>query len=216
MLSRLLDLIFPRRCVLCHRFLKRKDSDICPVCRIHVDEHPKGKEKLQFLDSWTAVWYYEGDVRQSLLRFKFERTCHYAETYGRVLAAKLLTEYPEGFDILTWVPISSARKRERGYDQTKLLVKAVSRHMELPYTRTLKKIKHNLPQSSLQDVAHRRANVLGAYECCCPELVRDKRILILDDILTTGATVGECARVLLSAGAKQVHCGVVAAKPRKK
>ena len=128
---------------------------------------------------------------------------------------RLQQKYPEGFDVLTWVPISAARKRSRGYDQGQLLAEAVSVHMQIPYIQTLKKIKHNSPQSTMGDVSHRRANVAGAYECLCPETVQGKRILLLDDILTTGATAGECARVLLSAGAKQVHCGVVAAKRRK-
>ena len=215
MLGWILDKLFPPRSVLCRKFLKKKDTDICPRCRTQVEEHPKGKEKLQFLDSWTSVWYYEDDVRESLLRFKFSGARHYASTYGRLLATKVLMEYPQGFDVLTWVPISAARKRSRGYDQGQLLAEAVSVHMQIPYIQTLKKIKHNSPQSTMGDVSHRRANVAGAYECLCPETVQGKRILLLDDILTTGATAGECARVLLSAGAKQVHCGVVAAKRRK-
>ena len=216
MLSWLLDKLFPPRCVLCRKFLTKQDTDLCRHCSRELTEHPKGKEKLQFLDSWTSVWYYEGDVRGSLLRFKFGGARQYANTYGRLLATKLLLEYPQGFDVLTWVPISAARKRRRGYDQVELLAKAVSYHMELAYIPTLRKIRNNRQQSTLTEVSHRRANVAGVYECLCPETVRDKRILLLDDILTTGATAGECARVLLSAGAKQVHCGVIAAKRRKK
>ena len=76
---------------------------------------------------------------------------------------------------------------------------------------TLRKIRHNRPQSGIDDQAKRRANVLGAYSAVCPQEVQGKRILLLDDIITTGATAGECARVLLTAGAKEVHCGFIAA-----
>ena len=74
----------------------------------------------------------------------------------------------------------------------------------------MKKIRHNRPQSGIVGDAQRRANVLGAYRVENPELLRGKRIILLDDIITTGATAGECARVLLTAGAKEVHCGAVA------
>ena len=77
---------------------------------------------------------------------------------------------------------------------------------------TLKKIRHNRRQSGIRSEAQRRANVLGAYRVLSPEGVRGKRILLLDDVLTTGATSGECARMLLTAGAKEVHCAVIAAR----
>ena len=77
--------------------------------------------------------------------------------------------------------------------------------------RTLRKIRHNPPQSGITGQAERRANVLGVYEAVGPESFKDKRVLLLDDIITTGATAGECARVLLTAGAKEVHCAAIAA-----
>ena len=75
----------------------------------------------------------------------------------------------------------------------------------------LKKVRHNRPQSGIHGAAQRRANVLGAYRELDREAIAGKKILLLDDILTTGATAGECARVLKTAGAKEVHCAAVAA-----
>ena len=77
--------------------------------------------------------------------------------------------------------------------------------------RTLRKIRHNHPQAQISGIAERRANVLGVYRAVKDVDLRDKRVLLLDDVITTGATAGECARVLLTAGAKEVHCGCVAA-----
>ena len=74
----------------------------------------------------------------------------------------------------------------------------------------LKKIRNNPPQSGITGLAKRRANVLGIYRAENLEMFQGKRILLLDDILTTGATAGECARVLLTAGAREVHCATVA------
>ncbi len=211
----MMQLLFPSRCVLCRRLLEKNETDLCRNCRVDAPEYPDSKRKLQFLDSFAAVWYYESSVRRSLLRFKFYGARNYATSYGRVLAMKLYREYPEGFDVLTWVPVSRLRRFRRGYDQVELLAHAVGRELDLAPVSTLQKIRHNRQQSRIRDAAKRRANVLGAYRVVCPEQIRGKRILLLDDILTTGATVGECARMLRTNGAKEVHCAAVAAARKR-
>ena len=206
-----LDLLFPRKCILCGKLLEKGELDLCRECRADSPDYPNRKEKIQFLDSFTAVWYYEDAVRRSLLRYKFYNVRCYADSYGRLLAMKLLETHPEGFDCLTWVPVSPLRKITRGYDQVQLLAKYVGRELGMTPVPLLKKVRHNRPQSRLADAAMRRANVLGAYREKNRELIAGKRILLLDDILTTGSTAGECARVLLTCGAKEVHCAAVAA-----
>ena len=207
----LMELLFPSKCVLCRQLLKTGETDLCGSCRADAPEYPNRKIKLQFLDSFAAVWYYEGNVRASLLRYKFHNARSYSASYGRILAMKLLREYPDGFDVLTWVPVSRLRKLRRGYDQVELLAKAVGKELGMPPVPTLKKIRNNRPQSRLKGAEARRANVLGAYRILENTDVKGKRVALLDDILTTGATAGECARVLLSAGAKEVHCAAMAA-----
>ncbi len=212
----LMEKLFPPKCVLCRRILEKEETDLCHSCREDAPEFPKGKLKLQFLDSWTAVWYYEGNARSSLLRYKFHNARSYAGAYGRLLAMKLLKEYPEGFDLITWVPVSRMRRFSRGYDQVELLARAVGQELDQQPVPLLKKIRNNRKQSNITGYSKRRANVLGVYRCLDETDVRDKRILLLDDILTTGATAGECARVLLTAGAAQVHCAVMAAARKNK
>ena len=207
----LMELLFPPKCVLCRKLLKNGELDLCGACRVDGPEYPNRKIKLPFLDSFAAVWYYEGNVRSSLLRYKFHNARVYSVSYGRILAMKLLREYPEGFDLLTWVPVSRLRRLRRGYDQVELLAKAVGTELGLSPVPTLKKIRNNRPQSRMKDPAARKANVLGAYRLTDSAEVRGKRVLLLDDILTTGATAGECARMLRMAGAKEVHCAAVAA-----
>lgn len=209
------ELLFPPKCILCGRVLEKEETDLCRDCRVNGPEFPKGKLNLQFLDSYAAIWYYEGSVRRSLHRYKFYHARHLAEGYGRLLAMKILREYPEPFDCLTWVPISPWRKLIRGYDQDELLAQAVGRELGMTPVSLLKKIRNNPPQSGITGYAKRRANVLGVYRAENQEIIQGKRILLLDDILTTGATAGECARVLLTAGAGEVHCAVVAAARKK-
>ena len=204
-------MLFPPKCALCQKLLKDQETDLCHSCRVDTPEYPFGKRKLQFLDSFVAVWYYEECVRHALLRYKFYGARNLARPFGRFLAMRLLREYPEGFDVLTWIPISSARKLRRGYDQCQLLADAVGQELGMTPVHTLKKIRNNRQQSRIQGEAQRRANVLGVYAAVNPEAVRGKRVLILDDIVTTGATAAEAARILLTAGAAEVHCAAVAA-----
>lgn len=204
-------LLFPPKCVLCGKLLEKEESDLCRQCRVEAPAYPNHKSAPQFLDSFAAVWYYEGNVRKSLLRYKFHNARSFAPAYGRFLAMKLLQTHPEGFDVLTWVPVSRRRKFRRGYDQVELIARAVGTELGMSPVRLLKKIRHNRPQSGISDAAQRRANVLGVYQVVPGQDIAGKRILLLDDILTTGATAGEAARVLLTAGAKEVHCAAVAA-----
>ena len=100
------------------------------------------------------------------------------------------------------------------YDQVELLAKAVGTELGMEPQKLLKKVRNNPPQSGITGEAERRANVLGAYRIKDGATVKGKRILLLDDIITTGATAGEAARVLLTAGAEQVYCGAVAVARR--
>ena len=211
MLAYLWGLLFPPKCVLCGSVLKDGEQDLCKVCRVEAPLFPNRKRKLQFLDSFAAVWYYEKNIRRSLLRFKFYGKRSYAKSYGRLLAMELLNEHPDGFDILTWVPISPLRKLRRGYDQVELIAKAVGTELGVEPVPLLKKILSNPPQARITGEARRRANVLGVYALREDAAVHGKKIVLLDDILTTGATMGEAARVLLTAGAKEIHGAAVAA-----
>lgn len=219
LLDALGELLYPPKCALCRRLLRPGEVDLCRSCRENAPEYPwgaknlppKGKLNLHFLDSFTAIWYYEGNVRRSLLRFKFYRAPHLGTGYGRLLAAKVGQELPEGADYITWVPISSLRRFRRGYDQGELLARALARELAIPPARLLKKVRHNPPQSGLSSPEERRANVLGAYVPAGSRSIEGKRILLVDDIFTTGATCEECARVLRAMGAGEIHCAAVAA-----
>ena len=96
------ELLFPRKCVLCQKLLNRNETDLCHKCRVESPEFPEKGVRLSFLDSWTSVWYYEGYIRDSILRYKFCRARHYAPVYGRMLAMKIRREYPDGFIVIIY------------------------------------------------------------------------------------------------------------------
>lgn len=214
--DRILDIFFPAKCLLCQRVLSRDETDLCHNCRKDTEEYPKPKHKISFVAGWTAMWYYNGNVRHSLLLYKFYNRRSYGAVYGRLLAMMLSSKRLCDYDILTWVPVSRRRRWLRGYDQVELIARSAGQELNTPAIAVLKKIKHTKPQSRLPGYAQRKANVMGVFSVPDPALIAGKRILLLDDIITTGATVSECARVLLTAGAKEVSCAAVAALNKDK
>jgi len=214
--DRFFDIFYPAKCPLCQKVLRRDESDLCHTCRRDTDDFPKPKQKISFVAGWTAMWYYNGKVRHSMLLYKFYGRRSYGEVYGRLLAMKLLNNPLCNYDLLTWVPVSRQRRWLRGYDQAELIARSAGQELNMPVTALLKKIKHTKPQSRIQDYSRRKANVLGVFTAIDPKKIEGKRILLLDDIITTGATISECARILLTAGAKEVHCAAVAAQNKDK
>ena len=189
--------------------MEEKTEDICPQCRIEAMVFSHQTWRITHVKQWCTLWLYRGNVRDALIRFKFMRRPGYGSVFGRELAEKLKKEN-YSVDVITWVPTGFLRKRKRTYDQVELIARAAAKELGVAVTPTLRKIRHNRPQSTMKDAAARRANVLGVYRVTDPAAVAGKRILILDDILTTGATLSECARTLLTAGAKEVNCATVA------
>lgn len=206
----LLDLLYPPKCVLCRRLLQSDETDLCGKCRTSLPDVEAPFKRGRFFRQCHSVWYYEDNVAQSLRRFKFADMPYYSAAYGKLLAMRLLRDRVE-FDVLTWVPVSAGRKRKRGYDQTYLLAKETARQLNVPCVRTLKKAVDKPPQSSLPNAASRQANVKNAYCAVRQERFVGKRVLLIDDIITTGATLSESSSVLLTAGAASVECATLAA-----
>lgn len=211
----MLDLIYPPRCVFCHDFVANGKILVCDSCR---DSLPRtvdcGRRKAPFVSSAIAPFYYEKDVRESLHRYKFSGCTGYAKGYAPYVAELIRQEYADQFDVLSWVPISRKRLKARGYDQSLLLAKAVGKLLGVRPIRTLKKIRDTAPQSLTGSAEKRKSNIAGAYTACSPERFAGKRVLLLDDIITTGSTISECARTLGVAGSDRVICAAIACSRR--
>lgn len=211
LIDRLLDLLYPPRCVFCHRLLQTGDDPVCRFCRERLPLTGDRSERRspKYVDQCISPLYYEGTVRDSLHRFKFSQRTGYAEVYAGFML-KCIDENAFFCDIISWAPVSRKRRRSRGYDQSELLAKAVAAKLGLPCLRTLEKVRHNAPQSRTKNAAERAKNVKGAYRCCDPDAVRDRKILLIDDIVTSGSTLSECAKMLKNAGASRVTALTVA------
>ncbi len=210
--SAFLDVLFPPRCVYCRKVLKSGAELVCDHCRSTLPFTESGGGKTgDFFSDCAAPLYYEGAVRDSLLRFKFKGASGYSKTYARLLADCICERYAGRYDLISWVPLSSGRLRERGYDQSMLLAMDTALTLGDVAVCTLEKVVDAAKQSTVGSAEKRRANISGAYRASDAELIAGKRILLIDDIVTTGATLSECARTLLDAGAAEVLCAAVAA-----
>ena len=210
-ISSLLDLLFPPKCVFCGKVLSRGDEDWCGKCTETLPYALDGGfQEGEYFDFCISPLYYKGVVRKSILRFKFGGAAAYADAYGKLLA-DCIREHPGiNYDIISWVPLSGKRERSRGYDQAMLLALATALELNDVAAETLKKPKDVQAQSELSGRVERSANISGAYIAPDPELIAGKCILLIDDIVTTGSTLSECAKVLLSAGASRVVCAALA------
>ena len=212
--ARLLNLLFPPRCVLCRTFLDGGEALLCPACAAR---YAPGTRALRpsggsFFGGCVAVLPY-GAAREAIRRYKFGGKSGLSRPFGLWLADAVRVGYPAlPFDVVTWAPVSRKRLRQRGYDQARLLAERLAAELGLSCVQLLEKTADTPAQSGLRDPARRRANVAGVYRAKPGAAVAGRRILLVDDVFTTGSTLSECARTLLMAGAERVDCAALAAK----
>lgn len=206
-----LNLLFPAKCPFCGHVTP--GPGICDSCQRMLPWIEEGSQVQTLPGEVPCVspLWYEGTVRQGLLRFKFGGASGAAETLGGLIAQCAAERFSGEFDIVTWVPVSARRLRRRGFDQAELLARAACRLWNNRTEALLRKTMDNPAQSGLAGGAsERRANVLGVYEPVDSMRIIGRRVLLVDDIVTTGATLCECARTLREAGAAAVLCATVA------
>ena len=215
--SALLDLLFPPRCPFCRRLLTERHALLCPDCQRTLPwlEGDSARRTGEFFGVCVSPLAYRGPVREAVHRYKFSGSRSYARPFGQLMAQCVRDQLDGRFDCVTWAPLSARRLRQRGYDQAMLLASAAALALDDVAAETLCKVRDTEAQSGLgKNDASRRANVLSAYQVTDPALVEGRRVLLIDDIVTTGSTLSECARVLRTAGATDVVCAALALSRR--
>ncbi len=199
----LLELFYPSRCAFCGKLVKSGEG-MCRDCggKLPYTGAVNAVQYFPGVSRCVSPLYYEGAVREALLRYKFGGAASYSRVFGKIMA-KCIDEMQFSCDIITWVPLSGARLRKRGYNQAQLLAECTAEALSLPCVPMLVKLRNNPAQSGIDDYKQRHRNVAGVYAVREP-LPAGKHILLVDDIVTTGATLSEAASVLGKAGAAEV------------
>lgn len=222
------DTLFPPLCLACHTVLATGVEEVfcpdcrhqiifitgsrCPVCGIIFPDSPSGDhlcgnclENKHWFTSARAAVVYDGVILEAIHQFKYGRNM----TTGTALASFLAgfdfaDQDLDSFDAIVPVPLHIKRLRERGFNQSLILARALGEKHRLNVNFSLlKRCKLTLTQTGLHK-KEREMNISGAFVTGSPEKIREKKLILVDDVYTTGATINECAKTLVKAGAAQV------------
>lgn len=230
----LLDWIYPPRCMACHNLLMLTDRragarHICPSCEAllvpvappvcgrcgHPVTVPGANHSIRcascqgkntYFESNTAIYAYEGLLRDLMHEMKFRDKRQVAEGFGELMADACPMLGPAVADWLVPVPMHPRKERHRGFNQAEILARALGKRYGLPVVpNLLKRTRNTPPQSGLSPV-RRAENMEGAFRINPRYAVSHKKILLIDDIYTTGATLDACAKILAESGAGVISC----------
>jgi len=181
---------------------------LCEECEKRINEnliYKIDKKQNKYFDKHIYLARYEGEFRNSILNYKFNEKSYMYKTFAKlILKNEKICEILKTYDIITEVPIHRLRKNERGYNQSTLIAKEISKYIkELEYRRLLLKNKNNSHQSLLKK-EERLDNVKNVYVMQKEQTIKNKRIILFDDIYTTGNTANECSRILKENNAKEI------------
>lgn len=206
LLDLILSLIYPPKCPFCGRVLNRGEDGLCSACQRVLPwiEDGTPAKTVEHCDACLSPLWYRDGVRQGMHRYKFQQGRVHARLFGTLMAQCLQDRWREPVDLITWAPLSKQRRRRRGYDQAELLARQVGAVTGLRVVPTLVKIRNTKAQSSLDADDSRKANVQGVYACRPGVDLAGKRVILVDDVATSGSTLAECAACLRKAGAVSV------------
>lgn len=202
----LLDLLYPPKCPFCGRILERGEDGMCAECQLTLPWTDGPGPAVEGCDLCLSPLHYRDGVREAVHRYKFKGGRGYCALFGRLMAQCLNDRWDGPIDLITWVPLHPQRKKRRGYDQAELLASQVEAEMQfaIPGRSTLEKVRVTGIQSQQTSEADRRANVEGAYRALPGLDLTGRNVVLVDDVLTTGSTVAQCAACLRASGAKTV------------
>lgn len=231
----ILDFVYPQYCSICKKHLKREEKDVCETCWDSLASLPapfcpycksffeNGDTKCSFCNSLgrfaddhkilmvRSLGRFDDYYRSLIHRFKYEKRI----PVGKRLAQRL-GESVNGdsnflnSDLLIPVPLHKSRYRERGFNQSEILAEGISKVTGVSVLRNVLKRKKKTRDQTELSPQQREENVRGAFTVTQPEMIKGKRIILIDDVITTGATLNECARMLKQVGAEKTLAMTIA------
>lgn len=197
-------LVYPDKCPFCNKLIDNGEY----ACKECIDEMPQDGiiQGVQGGYRCVSTLVHTDKYRNALLNFKFNSKTQYASQFAAVMYNEIKRSYPDMiFDVITYVPMHKYAQFIRGYNQCELLAKHLSQNMNIPCKALLIKVKRTKPQHKLKS-KQRATNLKGAFRIIDKKDVKNKNILLIDDIITTGATLAECTKTLNKAKPMNIYC----------
>lgn len=215
MFEKFLNLIFPNVCGFCNKVDK---NSLCKNCELSLEKYEINcikdytNNSQKHFDYLYSALKYENEVREKIIKYKFNENSYLYKTFAKIIIKnKKVYGFLKLYDIIISVPMHKLKKSVRGYNQSELLAKEIAKQMGIQFEKNvLIKIRNTKVQSTLTKT-QRAENVKNAFLVTDDTKIKDKKIILIDDIYTTGSTVNECSRILKKAGAKEI-CVVTIAK----
>lgn len=205
----LCDYIFTVHCPYCGKVIRR-ELYACDSCKSNFPEYAITEYAIGGYKC-AAAFPYSGQFKKAVGTFKFEGCGVYARSFAVTLTDAIRKIYPDKhFDVVTCVPMHKNAEKERGYNQSRLLARECAQRLNIEYAELLEKFKENEPQHSIK-TEERAKNVKGVYRITDKKNAYGKSVLIIDDVITTGNTLGECAKILNAAGCAEISCAALCA-----
>lgn len=213
----LLDFFLPRFCLSCKQKLTNSEYTICNNCFDSIQlaeisridfEFNKKFESKKLIAGFTSLFVFEKDkeLQEILHQFKYNQKFRIGITLGRKIAKEKISIISDwNIDLIIPVPLHHLKKAERGYNQSFYLAKGLSKELNINYKDNVLKRRRYTESQTLKNISDREMNVRNAFVVRNKKSIKGKNILLVDDVITTGATISECARQLLNNGAVKVY-----------
>ena len=215
MFEKILSLIFPNVCGFCNKI---NNNNLCKRCELNLSKYKIDciknctNDRRKYFDYLFCALKYENIIREKIIQYKFNENSYLYKTFVKIIIKnEKLYRFLKLYDIIIAVPMHKKKKAVRGYNQCELIANEIAKQMTLKFEKNiLIKIKDTKIQSTLTK-SQRMKNVKDAFCIKDIEKIKGKKVILIDDIYTTGSTVNECSRILKQSGAKEV-CVITIAK----
>jgi ComF family protein len=221
-LTELFDFILPRFCPSCRNKLATSENTVCNYCLSKIkladpefikSEHQRKYENKRIISGFVSHYIFEKDkeLQDIIHALKYDKKFHFGIFLGKSLGEHFKSQFQNwNINLIIPIPLHHLKKAERSFNQSYYIAKGISSRTTIAVkANAIKRMRFTQSQTT-KTLKEREDNVEGAFKVRKPEIVKGKNILLVDDVMTTGATINECGKVLLEAGANRIYAATVA------